>query len=167
MNIKQKMASWDGKSAAKIKSIYDIHKADDKFLDTIIDCLFVDNYEKGATWLLKAWLEAGNYIAPQQITHIYSSLEQLKYWEAKLHILQSIPFMPISNAESNKVHSFLRLTLTDQNKFVRAWSYNGFYELSRQHARYKSETNHFFEMAIRDEAQSVKARIRNIIKNGF
>ncbi len=58
-------------------------------------------------------------------------------------------------------------TLTDHNKFVRAWSYNGFFELSRQHSEYLDETKQFFQMTMRDEAPSVKARIRNIMKTGF
>ncbi|WP_286235611.1 hypothetical protein [Thalassotalea sediminis] len=72
--------------------------------------------------------------------------------------------MSITNEESSNVYKFLRQTLTDQNNFVRAWSYNGFYELSRQHSMYKDETEQYFEMAMRDEAPSVKARIRNIMK---
>ena len=82
-------------------------------------------------------------------------------------MLQCIPFMPIAKKNINVVYNFLRWTLTDQNKFVRAWSYNGFYELSKQHPEYLDETKQYFEMAMRDEAPSVKARIRNILKKGF
>ena len=93
-------------------------------------------------------------------------LDKLEHWETKLHILQSIPFMPIEITERKKVDAFLRETLTDPNKFVRAWSYNGFYELAMQHSEYLNETKQFFEMAMRDEAASIKARIRNIMKKG-
>jgi 3-methyladenine DNA glycosylase AlkC len=79
-------------------------------------------------------------------------------------VLQSIPFMAIDDTNTNNVYNFLRTNLTDQNKFVRVWSYNGFHELSRQHPEYLEETQQYFEMAMRDEAPSVKARIRNIMK---
>jgi hypothetical protein len=59
---------------------------------------------------------------------------------------------------------FLRTCLADENKFVRAWAYNGFYLLSQQYPEYQQETEQFFAMAMRDEAASVKARIRNILK---
>lgn len=167
MYIEQEIASWNGKSADDIKAIYDAHKADHNFADTIIALSLTTACEKGATWLLKAWLESGNKLDQQQITTIYGALAQLEHWEARLHILQSIPFMPIAHADRKKVYHFLRLTLTDQNKFVRAWSYSGFYELSRQYPEYCNETWQYFEMAMRDEAPSVKARIRNIMKNGF
>ncbi|WP_448250543.1 hypothetical protein [Thalassotalea agariperforans] len=75
--------------------------------------------------------------------------------------------MPITDAYSRSVYNFLIITLTDQNKFVRAWTYNGLYELSKQHPEYIKEAKQFFEMAMRDEAPSVKARIRNIMKKGF
>ncbi len=167
MHIEQEIASWDGKSAADIKAIYDAHNEDSNFSDTIIALVLTEACEKGAAWLLKAWLESGNKLEPSQIANIYMSLDQLKHWEARLHVLQSIPFMPIADAESNNVYNFLRITLTDQNKFVRAWSYNGFYELSRQHTKYLDQTRQYFDLAMRDEAPSVKARIRNIIKKGF
>lgn len=167
MHIDQEITSWDGKSAADIKAIYDAHNEDNNFSDTIIALSFTQACEKGATWLLKAWLEAGNTLEQPQIAIIYRSLDRLECWESKLHVLQSIPYMSIADAESSKVYHFLRPLLTDRNKFVRAWAYNGFYELSRQHSKYINETKQYFEMAMRDEAPSVKARIRCIMKKGF
>lgn len=167
MFIQQKIALWDGKSSDDVRAIYDAHNADSNFADTIIALSLTEACERGATWLLKAWLEAGNELEQHQIAKIYGSLDQLKHWEAKLHILQSIPFMPITDAACSNLYTFLRNTLTDPNKFVRAWSYNGFYELSLQHSEYIDETKQFFEMAMRDEAPSVKARIRSAMKKGF
>ncbi len=167
MHIEQEIASWDGKSADDIKAIYDAHNAESNFSETIIALSLTEACEKGATWLLKAWLEAGNELELPQVEKVYGSLDQLKHWEAKLHALQSIPFMPITDKASGNLYAFLRSTLTDPNKFVRAWSYNGFYELSRQHSKYIDETKQYFEMAMRDEAPSVKARIRNAMKKGF
>ncbi len=167
MCIEQEIAAWNGKSATDIKAIYNAHSAETDFADTIIALIPTQACEKGATWLLKAWLEAGNKLKKPQISKIYGTLEHLENWQAKLHVLQSIPLMPIADSESKNVYIFLKLTLSDQNKFVRAWTYNGFYELSRQHSEYLNETTQYFEMAIHDEAPSVKARIRTIMKKGF
>ena len=57
--------------------------------------------------------------------------------------------------------------MVENNKLVRAWAYNGFYEISRQYPEYKEETKKLFAMAMKDEAPSVKARIRNIMRTGF
>jgi hypothetical protein len=165
MHIEQELAAWDGKSAASIRSIYAAHKATDSFADDIISLLEKEACQSGATWLLKAWLEDGNRLDQIQTAEVFGALNQLERWQARLHVLQSIPYLKIADADCNKVYNFLRLALTDQNKFVRAWSYNGFYELSRQHAEYEKETRQYFEMAMRDEAPSVKARIRHILKN--
>ena len=167
MSIEQEISAWDGKSASDIQAVYDRYHTESNFAETIIRLSLTRTHEKGATWLLKAWLEAGSMLEKHQISKIYGSLNQLEHWEARLHVLQSIPFMPVADTNKNNVYSFLRLTLTDQNKFVRAWSYNGFYELSRQHPEYIVETKQYFEMAMRDEAPSVKARIRNIVKKSF
>ncbi len=167
MSIEQEIAAWDGKSANVIGAIYESYHTQPGFADTIIPLTKNSAYQKGATWLLKAWLESGNKLEKAQIKTIYGLLNQLEHWESKLHILQCIPFMPIEKTERKKVELFLRKTLADTNKFIRAWSYNGFYELSKQHPEYLDETRQFFEMAMRDEAASVKARIRNIMKQGF
>ncbi|WP_250658093.1 hypothetical protein [Alkalimarinus coralli] len=167
MSIEQKIVAWDGKSSADIKAVYDTHHTETNFADRIIDLSCSKACEKGATWLIKAWLESGNGFGQSHIDRVYESLNQLEYWEAKLHVLQCIPFMPIPEAEIKNLHHFLQRALTDRNKFVRAWSYNGFYELSRQYPEYLNETKQHFEMAMRDEAPSVKARIRNIMKKGF
>lgn len=164
MQIEKDIEAWDGKSVADIESLYDAYSAEPKFIENIIALSFTPACEKGATWLLKAWLEAGNMLKQSQITKIYGELNQLGHWEAKLHILQSIPFMPIPDAESENVYNFLKLTLTDQNKFVRAWSYSGFFELSRQYSKYLNECEKYIKIAMRDEAPSVKARIRKIME---
>lgn len=167
MSIEQDLSNWDGKSATDIQGLYDARHREPDFADAIIELSFVLAFEKGATWLLKAWLEDGNTLEQSKISKIYESLSQLEHWEAKLHLLQIIPFMPVTEADKENVYNFLKTTLTSQNKFVRAWSYNGFYEISRQHSKYLNETKQYFEMAMRDEAPSVKARIRNIMKKGF
>ncbi len=167
MEIEHAIKKWDGKSAIDIQTIFNIHHKKANFIDTIIELSSTTACQNGATWLLKAWLESGNQLTQSQIKTIYHSLNHLQQWESKLHVLQSISYMPIAETEIETVYTFLRLMLTHQNKFVRAWCYNGFYELSKAYPKYQKETKQYFEMAMRDEAPSVKARIRNIMKTGF
>ena len=156
MSIEQEIVAWDGKSADDIRGVYKAYREQPGFADTIINFTDHEPYQKGATWLLKAWLESGNKLEISQIAKIYGLLNKLRHWEAKLHLLQCIPFMPIETTDRKNIDTF-----------VRAWSYNGFYELAAQHPEYKEEVKKFFEMAMRDEAPSVKARIRIIMKKGF
>jgi hypothetical protein len=45
--------------------------------------------------------------------------------------------MPILKPEKKMVEALLRECLVDNNKFIRAWSYNVFYELSIQYPEHK------------------------------
>jgi len=168
MSIEQDILSWDGKSSRDIEDVYHRYSDDHGlFIPTIIAFISQPTLQKGSSWLLKHCLESGLKLTPKNIKDVYKYLSALGSWEGKLHLLQCLPFMPVAKTEKKKVECFLRQCLMDQNKFVRAWAYNGFYELSVQYPEYKEETKQFFEMAMRDEAASVKARIRNIMKNGF
>ncbi len=167
MNIKQAISNWDGKSADDIAAIYHHHSGQSSFLTDIIALIEHPSFQKPASWLLKYHLESGAKLEVKTSKNIYVLLTKLKDWESRLHILQCIPMLPIEKTDKKKVELFLRDCLCDRNKFVRAWAYNGFYELSSQYPEYLEETKQFFEMAMRDEAASVKARIRNIMKKGF
>ncbi len=164
MSIKSEITAWNGKSVNDIGAIYSRYHQRNNFANEVISYLSHAELQKGATWLLKKYLESGGYIAPGEVKNIYSFLSKLECWESKLHVLQSIPFMPISKTDKKKVEGFLRECLMDNNKFIRAWAYNGFNELSIQYNEYRQETEQFFEMAMRDEAPSVRSRIKNIMK---
>ena len=110
------------------------------------------------------YLESDQNLAANEVKKLFKALSTLKSWESKLHILQCIPYMSIGRSQKKDVEAFLRLCLSDSNKFVRAWAYNGFYELACQHSEYKDEAKLFLAMAMKDEAPSIKARIRNITK---
>nr|MCP4417173.1 hypothetical protein [Chloroflexota bacterium] len=167
MSLEQEIRSWDGKSSTDVDAIYSRHYDDDFFVPNIIQFSEQAVLQKGATWLLKHHLENGQIIEPKETSKIFKLLHKLDNWEAKLHILQCIPFMQIAKTEKEEVAIFLRKCLIDNNKFVRAWAYNGFYEISIQYPEYKKETKQLLETAMRDEAPSVKARIRNILKKDF
>ncbi len=167
MSLEQEMACWDGKLINDLEAIYSRHSGNGSFLKDVIELLQNEARQKGASWLLKRHLENGNKIEVGEIAVIYGFLPELVHWEAKLHILQCIQFMKIGKSEKGQVEVFLRSCLAETNKFIRAWAYNGFYEFSVQYPEYKTETKQFFEMAMRDEVPSVKARIRNIMRGGF
>lgn len=165
--MKIKLEQWDGKEVRYLEKVYKQEKSD-KFIANII-ILIRENglVQNAATWLLKRALEDGSVISQSQIENIYKNVDKLDSWESKLHILQIMQYMKVSKKVKAQLERFLRDNLTDSNKFVRAWSYNGLYELCLVFPEYKDEVKNFFEMAMRDEAPSVRSRIRNIMKGGF
>ncbi len=167
MSTKLEIEQWDGKSINDIGDIYDRHWHDPAFISEMITLVSDVSLQKGATWLIKRYLENENQIKKSEIASVFQTLEFIKQWESKLHILQVLSYMPIGRPQKKLVEVFLRECLTADNKFVKAWAYNGFYELAIQYPEHEKETRQFFEMAMRDEASSVKSRIRNIMKKGF
>lgn len=167
MSLEADIAGWDGKAVDEITAVLAAHREAPRFVATVVGLVDIPACEVGASWLLKAWLEDGGRLTKAQTRTLLSSLDALERWEAKLHLLQCLPLLVIADGQTDAVETFLRSTLTDANKFVRAWAYNGFCELARQHAGYRAEAELLLDQAVDDEAPSVKARIRNIRKRGF
>ena len=167
MALKEGIVNWDGKEATKILNLYEQHHKDKKFLPEIVSLLAKREHQMAASWLLKKYLERKNPIDSDTIFVIYSEILSVQDWEAKLHILQSIPYLPIPSIKKEIVEKFLRDCLVDKNKFVRAWAYGGFYLLADQFPEYQDEAKQFIDSAMINESASIKARIRNATKKGF
>ena len=115
----------------------------------LAECLEDEGAQRGATWLLKHYLEQQpRSVDAATIESVYSRLEELVHWEAKLHVLQCIPYMPVPAAQAQAVETFVRSCLRDQAKFVRAWAYNGFCELARLRPGLRGEAMRLFERAL-------------------
>ena len=162
MNCRRDIAAWDGKSSADIEAIYRRYRDDASFPCELVECCRDAGLQKGASWMLKRCFEDGRGPSADAIAVLLERLAELEHWESKLHLLQCLPQIRIEKAAAAAVEAFLRDCLGHDNKFVRAWAYGGFIELSRQYPRYRREAKALLEVAQRDEAPSVRARIRNI-----
>lgn len=128
--LSEEIASWDGKSAAALESTYERHGAEEDFLGTILGHLSSVELQRAATWLLKRHLEVGNSLSVADCRAVFGRLPVQEHWESKLHILQCLPHLDIREDDSVGVEQFLDACLESERKFVRAWAYNGFNELS-------------------------------------
>ena len=165
MTIQDLLAEWDGKSVNDLELIYHKFSVEKDFVDQLIEMLRTVELNNGALWLLKHYFESSKRLSAQKIDAVYASLPMSHGWQSKLLFLQCIPYMPIEESHKIPIEQFLKGGIIDSNAFVRAWSYNGFHQLAQQYPEYQKQVQEFFEMALRDETASVKARIRNIIKN--
>lgn len=121
-------------------------------------------YQTAATWILKRWLESGFCLNTVQSECLIRALPDFDGWEATLHVLQMLPHFEIAPETAVLVYHFLKHNLTDPNKFVRAWTYNGLDVLAQQNHDYRLETDALLQMALNDEAPSVRARIGQILR---
>ncbi len=164
MTLLEEIASWDGKSAAALQSTYERHSDEEDFLATILEHIADVELQRAATWLLKRHLEVGISLFPEDSHVILDALSDQEHWESKLHVLQCLPYLDIDEDQSADLERFLDSCLESDNKFLRAWAYNGFNELSLRFPRYREEVNLMLARAVESEAASVRARIRNILK---
>lgn len=121
--------------------------------------------QQAASWLLKKHLEMGNSLSAADCRTVIGVLSDQDHWECKLHLLQCLPYLQILEEDCSRVEKFLNTCIKSENKFVRAWAYNGFNELALRFPRYRKEVDGMLARANESEAASVRARIRNILKS--
>ncbi len=164
MSLRQELASFDGKHTDVLERILSRHDRTNSFIRSLV-LLISDpqlNTQTGATWLLKRLAEEHVQFRKDHLIALFGSLSELRHWLAKLHVCQMLPYLPIPKESKGSLIWFLERNLDDENKFLRAWSYNGFYELARQHSKHTDYAIEQLERGETDKAASVKARIRNI-----
>jgi hypothetical protein len=165
ITLEDEIRNWDGKSKEAIAAVYQRYFGEKNFVGELI--AFIDNDEalqNGATWLLKHHCENGGTFKAADSKLLFSKARHLGSWPGRLHFLQLMPYMPVKHAAPADLASFLSECLTDKNKFVRAWAYNGFHLLAQEYAEYQVESKQLIEQAMENEAASVRARIRNILR---
>lgn len=160
---------WDGKSKTQIQKVFEDHCQEADFSRDLISLLAEPNTQVGSSWLLKHGLENDQFqLTGRQISNVYQKLGKLEGWGAKLHILQCFGYLPPPASQKQRIHDFLDECLSDDNKFVRAWTYSGFFELARYHPVYREEVSRILQNGMESEsAASVKVRIRKAIEAGF
>ena len=163
--LSEAIASWDGKSVTALQSTYERHCDEEDFVATILAHIADVELQRAATWLLKKHLEAGNSLSDADCRALFGGLSVQEHWESKLHILQCLPNLNVSEDDRVGVEKFLDVCLGSDKKFVRAWAYNGFSELSRRFPGYRERVDGMLARASESESASVRARIRNIRKH--
>ncbi len=161
------LKNWDKKSAQDITEIYNRFSDEQSLTLMLIAMLDKPDCQMAASWLLKHHFESTNNQSIDVSIKIYNKVAELIDWQSRLVMLQSMPYLPIPEQSVIKVEAFIRDCLTDLNKFVRAWAYNGFYLLAKQYPSYQTEALDFLNLGLTDEPASVKVRIKKCIEKGF
>ena len=165
MSLVAAIRNWDGKSADEISQVYAEFAGGKQFIESLVTYLEKEDLQPGASWLLKASCQDGKELYEKHTTKLLSALPGLQSWGARLHCLQCLDYLAIPDACEQPLERFLRHQLAHDNTFVRAWAYNGYAVLSRKNSKFRKEAELLFDMAMRDEPASVKARIRQIQKS--
>ncbi|MEP2946140.1 MAG: hypothetical protein ABJN11_17245 [Lentilitoribacter sp.] len=164
MSLEDDIKQWDGKSKHDISDIYAKYSAADGFLNELLKIATDPNCSEGATWLIKHALEQKVELDDDQINSFCELIEGVLPWQSILHILQILPFITVPKDHKHKMMAFIRDNTEHENKFVRAWAYNGLYELANTYPEYRDGLSIVFDTAEETEPAAIKARIRNVKK---
>jgi hypothetical protein len=164
MSIRDQLKDFDGKHGDVIERILAEYNSSKSPINELVLLIADDeeNIQIGATWLLKRLAETGARFKPKQLIALFDLLPGLDNWVTKLHVCQMLQYVEIPDESKKKVAWFLEQNLLGKNKFVKAWSYNGFYELAKQHREYYDTAIEHLERAEAEKAASIKARLRSI-----
>lgn len=162
MSLKAGLQQWDGKSTDDLCSLYLQYKDSASFVKQLISLLVEGESAIGASWLIKHYLDERQQLSKAQTRTVINTLANCEHWQTRLHLLQCLPYLTIEETQRKLVEAFARAGLQDVNKFVRAWSYNGLCLLAERFTELQDEAKSIVAMAMKDEAASVKARLRNI-----
>lgn len=156
------LRNWDGKDTDYLAEVYQRYSTKSAFISELLRLLDDTGLQVAASWLLKHAVDQGCVLLVDQAWQLLCKASKLRHWQSRLHVLQILPSLTIPDASVGDLECFLRANLQDTNKFVRAWSYGGFCHLAEQYPQYREEADAFVAMAMRDEAPSVKARLRQL-----
>lgn len=164
MSLHDDILLWDKKSKQDILVIYAKYSDADDFFEKLLAIAVDIQCSEGATWLIKHALEHGMVLRHDQTTRLCALSEQAMPWQSVLHILQVLPFIVVPVEAKHSIMSFARIHTEHENKFVRAWAYNGLYELANTYPEFRDGLLTVFDAAEETEPPAVKARIRNVRK---
>ncbi|RED52274.1 hypothetical protein [Aestuariispira insulae] len=167
--MSEEIAHWDGKSADAIKAIYLDWRDHAELTGLLVALMAMPDRERGASWMMKHHLEQGDAnLEPVDALAFHQAGVAQQHWEARLHYLQSLNYVHVPERSRTLVQAFLKQGIEAEQKFIRAWSYNGLYLLACQFPDLQGTVQYQLEEALESEdTGSVKARIRKGLKRGF
>lgn len=155
----------DSPDAAALEDLLSRHPATHSLVRRLVALVGDETVQEQATWMLKRLAENHVNLKTSHLIALFGSASELSTWLSKLHVCQMLQHVVIPEESTGSVAWMLERNLMDENRFLRAWSYNGFYELAKQHPKYIDYAMEQLERAETEQAASVKARIRNIRKS--
>ncbi|TFG79185.1 MAG: hypothetical protein E4H26_00460 [Flavobacteriales bacterium] len=118
---------------------------------------------RAADAIEKITIEHANYLTPH-ITHLIRLFDRTRHKELKWHLAQLISRVPLTNDQLH--HIWLILTKwvmdTSEGKIVRVNALQALFDLSKQNIRFEKSLASIFQALEKEEAPSIKARLRKI-----
>ena len=162
--LRDALTAFDGKATTILGEAEARFAEGPGYLEALI-ALAGDGDERvsgGATWLIKARLEAGGRLGRGETAALLDKLAMITAWDAQLHLCQIARHLTFSAADAEPFSSWLEGLLAHKRPFLRAWSLDALCRVALQHGRYRARALQALDAATQDPAASVKARARRI-----
>ena len=156
------LKAWDGSSVGELRELASEWALAPAFGAQLVRLVPDTDVQVAATWLLKQYVERQEARTDPAVQALYYELDAIVATEARLHVLQVMPHVPIPADAASDVERFLHDCLVHENTFVRAWSYTGWNELARTFPDYRPQVDAMLQEGLTHGKASVKARIRNL-----
>ena len=153
---------WDGKQVDLLKRFYLEWSSRGGFVEHLLEALKGPDTERAASWLIKHHLEHDQTLDAAEAGRLFACCGSLADWQAQLHVLQTLHWLPIAARDRKRLELFVRTCLSHNKPFVRAWAYSGMDILARRFPALRHEVDAMLSMAMTDEPASVRARIRQL-----
>ncbi len=167
MNLLSELKKFDGKRIQPLEKIALQVAGDSQLVSLLIGAAESDDLrtQTAATWVLRRVREDGHAFSDAQCSEILKLISSVDDWEARLHLLQLLPQINLpKDLEETLFRTIANFLDSEENKFVRAWSYNALISIADQASQLRDETSRYVSRGQREEAASIKARIRNAAK---
>lgn len=146
------LAAFDGKLTEPLRPMVD----DADAAEVLAACDNGDT-EVAATWIAKAMIDAGSdRLHPAALVR---KLDQVKGWEAQLHILQCVRHAP--DAALDHLPLFREL-MAAKRTLLRVWALDAFVRIAQVRPELRPEAAKRVQAALSDGPASLKARARHL-----
>ncbi|WP_306115870.1 MULTISPECIES: hypothetical protein [unclassified Roseovarius] len=164
--LEQRLLEFDGKAVSCLSEAKAACGAGAGYLDDLVRLCFDRRplVSSGATWILKAELEAGNRLGDSQRGEIVQALHRITSCQAALHLLQVADLLDLSAAEGSDVADWAGQYADHPRPFLRAWSLHSRVTLAHRFAGPGVDVQELLANAAEDEAASVRARAGKLRK---
>lgn len=160
-SLRASLARYDRRATALLSEISARYKTDTEFLSNLITLTYdeVHAISEGATWILRAELEAGGVLSQQDVERLASRLNDVVAWQAQLHVCKSIRFLAVPKEFGPHVEDWLTTLLDAPRPFLRTWSLDAYCRLCGGNA---PKTKSLLDRMEQDDSASVRARARGV-----
>ncbi|MEM9209255.1 MAG: hypothetical protein AAGA61_08405, partial [Pseudomonadota bacterium] len=104
----ERLTDWAGKDRATVARLYEEYRHLPDFPAVLIALTETRGAADGATWLLKAWLEAGGTLEPGLLPPLLKAAALSDSWQTRLHTLQLLPRLGLDASHQPLVEPLVR-----------------------------------------------------------